>query len=235
VIRLLRGRLAILLGVIVLAACQPSLKSELPQGPAAYETIGPVAAQPQTYLLRPGDKVSVAIYQEEELSQASLLVDEAGKITLPLIGEIQAAGLSASQLSRGIEAAYGQRYLRDPRANVVLLEVRPRTISVEGQVVRPGVYELQQGYTLLSAMALSGSPTEQAKLDEVLVFRTVDGQRLGGRFDLTEIRSGRMPDPQLAAGDVIVVGFSSVRGIYRDILQAIPALGTFAVLANNNN
>jgi len=66
------------------------------------------------------------------------------------------------------------------------------------------------------------------------VFRTVDGQRLGGRFDLTEIRAGRMPDPQLVPGDVVVVGFSSLRGIYRDILQLAPLVGTFAVLNNNN-
>ena len=67
-----------------------------------------------------------------------------------------------------------------------------------------------------------------AKLDEVLVFRTVNGERLGGRFDLTEIRSGRMPDPLIFPGDVVVVGFSSLRGIYRDILQVTPLIGTFA-------
>jgi len=156
-------------------------------------------------------------------------------ISLPLVGELQAAGLSTRQLSQAIQTAYGARYLRDPQANVVLLDARPRTVSVEGMVSRPGVYEVDPGYTLLSAMALAGSPTDLAKLDEVLVFRTVDGQRLGGRFDLTEIRAGRMPDPQLVPGDVVVVGFSSLRGIYRDILQLAPLVGTFAVLADTNN
>jgi len=209
--------------------------STLPQGPAAYDTIGGATAPVATsYLLRPGDKVAVNVFQEPELTQASVEIDEAGMISLPLVGELQAAGLSTRQLSQAIQTAYGARYLRDPQANVVLLDARPRTVSVEGMVSRPGVYEVEPGYTLLSAMALAGSPTDLAKLDEVLVFRTVDGQRLGGRFDLTEIRAGRMPDPQLVPGDVVVVGFSSLRGIYRDILQLAPLVGTFAVLNNNN-
>jgi len=230
------GRLAVLICAAALAGCQPSLKSTLPQGPAAYDSIGGATPPaPASYLLRVGDKVAVNIFQEEELSQDAVQIDAAGMISLPLVGELQAAGLSTPQLSREIETAYGARFLRNPQANVVLLEARPRTVSVEGQVTRPGVYEMEPGYTLLSAMALAGSPSDQAKLDEVLVFRTVDGQRLGGRFDLTEIRSGRMPDPQLVPGDVVVVGFSSLRGIYRDILQLAPLVGTFAVLANNNN
>jgi polysaccharide export outer membrane protein len=217
-----------------LAGCQPSLKSTLPQGPAAYDTIGgAIPAAPGPYRVLPGDKLAVAIFQEQDLTQPQVQVDEAGMISLPLVGALPAAGLTTTELSRAIETAYGARYLRDPQVNVTLIDARPRTVAVEGQVGRPGVYELQPGYTLLSAMALAGSPSQDAKLDEVLLFRTVDGQRMGGRFDLTEIRSGRMPDPQLAPGDVVVVGVSSLRGIYRDILQAAPLLGTFAVLNNN--
>jgi len=226
---------AVLAGALALAGCQPSLKSELPAGPAAYDTIAP--GEPELagpYRLAPGDKVSVNIFQEAELSQAEIQLDEAGTISLPLIGELQAAGLSSAELSREIERAYGARFLRDPHANVVLLTARPRTVSVEGQVKNPGVYPIQPGQTLLGAMALAGSPAPDAKLDEVLVFRTVGGERLGGRFDLTEVRAGRMPDPPLAAGDVVVVGFSALRGVYRDILQAAPLFGAFAALSRNN-
>ncbi len=223
-------------GSLGLAACQPSLKSALPQGPAAYDTIGgAVAPAPGVYVMQPGDKLAVAIYQEPDLAQPQVVVDPAGMIALPLVGELRAAGLSPGQLARAIEAAYGARFLRDPQATVTMLDARPRTVAVEGQVVRPGVFDIQPGATLLTAMALAGSPGPDAKLDEVLVFRTVEGQRLGGRFDLTEVRSGRMPDPQLLPGDVIVVGFSSLRGLYRDVLQVAPLLGSFAVLANGNN
>ena len=231
---------AVLLCALALAGCQPSLNSELPRGPAAYEIIqDPADPRPSAYLLQPGDKLSVNIFQEEDLSVRELQVDQAGMITLPLVGDMQAAGQSPGQLSRAIETAYGNRYLRNPQANVVLLEAIKRTVSIEGQVKEPGVYEVQPGYTLLSALALASSPLPDAKLDEILVFRTVNGERLGGRFDATEIRAGRMHDPLILPGDVVVVGFSSVRGIYRDILQAAPILGAFATLraysSNNNN
>lgn len=221
---------------LALAGCQAALKSELPRGAAAYDAIRDSAqVVPAAYLLRPRDKLSINIFQEADLSQRELQIDEGGMISLPLIGEIQAAGLSTGQLSRVIETAYGRAYLRNPQANVILLEAIERTVSVEGQVVRPGVYEIQPGYTLLSAMALAQSPSDDAKLNEVLIFRTVDGERLGGRFDLVEIRSGRMPDPLVLPGDVVVVGFSSLRGIYRDILQAAPLIGGFAAIANASN
>ena len=233
------------LGVIVaaalaLAGCQPSLNSQLPSGPAAYEVIrDPVEITPEAYFLRPGDKLAINIFQEEDLSQRELQIDEAGTISLPLIGDIQAAGQSPGQLSRAIEAAYGRNYLRDPQANVVLLEARERTVSVEGEVKTAGVYKVQPGYTLLSALALAGSPNERAKLDEVLIFRTVNGERMGGRFDVTEVRAGRMPDPLIVPGDVVVVGFSRARSLYRDALQILPSvMGAFVTLtaySNNNN
>ena len=199
----------------------------------------PVDVTPTAYLLQPGDKLSVNIFQEEDLSVRELQVDEAGMITLPLVGDLQASGQSPGQLSRAIELAYGRNYLRNPQASVVLLESIKRTVSVEGQVREPGVYEIQPGYTLLSALALAKSPAPDAKLNEVLIFRTVDGERMGGRFDVVAIRAGRMPDPLILPNDVVVVGFSSVRGLYRDILQAAPILGAFATLraysSNNTN
>ena len=229
----------IVIAAPALAACQPALNSELPRGPSAYEVIrDPAEITPAAYMLRPGDKLAVNIFQEDDLSQRELQIDEAGTISLPLIGDMQAAGLSPGQLSRAIEAAYGRNYLRDPQANVVLLEARERTVSVEGEVKTAGVYRVQPGYTLLSALALAGSPTERAKLDEVLIFRTVNGERMGGRFDVTEVRAGRMPDPQILPGDVVVVGFSRARSLYRDALQILPSvMGAFVTLTaySNNN
>jgi len=220
--------LAALVGALLLGACQPTLDSELPTASAALEVLGQ-ASSPEAgpYLIQPGDRVSVSIYQEQDLSQPDIVVDEGGTINLPLIGEVQASGRTPTELARAIERAYGSRYLRNPQASVALKAVRPRTFTVEGQVNRPGVFEYQPGLTLLSAMATAGSPATDAKLDEVLVFRTMDGQRAGARFDLTEIRAGRLADPQLVPGDTIVVGYSAVRGLWRDILTTSPLLAVF--------
>ena len=147
---------------------------------------------------------------------------------MPLIGEIHAAGLSSAQLAANVEDAYRKSYLRNPHVNIVLAKGAPRVVAVEGQVKDPGVFEVQQGYTLLNALAMAGSPLETAKLDEVLMFREKDGQRVGGRFDLNDIRAGRSPDPIVLPGDIIVVGYSRVRGGYLDFLKTAPIIGAFA-------
>jgi polysaccharide export outer membrane protein len=227
----LRGRawLVVLLACLA-AGCQPELNSDLPSGSAAYQA---VAVNDQDtinalLLLQPGDQINVNVFQEENLSTKDAVIDQAGNVSLPLIGETRAAGLSPAQLSRVIEKAYANAYLRDPHVNVVVEKAAPRVVSVEGQVVLPGVYEVQQGYTLLSALALAGSPSEVAKLNEVLIFRQRDGQRMGGRFDVTDIRAGRSADPLVLPGDVIVVGYGRVRGAYLDFLKTAPIIGAFA-------
>ena len=227
----LRGRgWLVLLSTCLAAGCQPELHSDLPTGTAAYQA---VAVNDQDtvnalLLLQPGDQINVNVFQEENLSTKDAVIDQAGNVSLPLIGETRAAGLSPAQLSRVIEKAYATAYLRDPHVNVVVEKAAPRVVSVEGQVVHPGVYEVQQGYSLLSALALAGSPTEVAKLDEVLIFRERDGQRMGGRFDVTDIRAGRSPAPLVLPGDVIVVGYGRVRGAYLDFLKTAPLIGAFS-------
>jgi polysaccharide export outer membrane protein len=225
-----RGRTLLLVSTCIVAGCRPELHSDLPTGPAAYQTVA-VSEQDTVnalILLQPGDQIGVNVFGEENLSTAEAVIDQAGKVSLPLIGEVQAAGLSSGQLSKAIERDLGAQFLRDPHVNVVLVKSSPRVVSVEGEVKNPGVFEVQQGYTLLSALALSGSPIETAKLDEVLIFRQRDGQRLGGRFDVNAIRAGRSPDPTILPGDVIVVGYSQVRGVYLDFLKTAPIIGALA-------
>ncbi len=185
------------------------------------------AEQNGAYLLHSGDVVTINVFQEPDLTQEEVAIDGSGNLYLPLIGAIRAEGRSQAELSQEIERAYAEGYLRNPRVVVVVKQALSATISVEGDVVQPGVYAIQPGATLLTAMALARSPTRTAKMDEVLVFRMVNGQRMGARFDLTDIRSGTTPDPQILPGDVVVVGFSTVRGVWRDILEAAPLFNIF--------
>jgi len=216
-------------GAIGLAGCQPSLSPVVPAGDAGYQAIAvsPEDAVPATYPLQPGDKLAVNVFQEPDLTVEQAIVDQAGNLDLPLIGATHAAGLDPSGLARAIEAAYGARFLRHPQVSIAVLEAVPYTISVEGEVELPGVYPIQPGQTLLTAMALARSPTDTAALDEVLVFRMIDGRRAGARFDLTEIRSGSAADPVLYPGDVVVVGFNNLRGVYLDFLRSGPLFYVF--------
>lgn len=215
--------------IFATAACQPTLDPVVPAGDAAYAAIALPAtvSNPDQYLVRRGDKLSVLVFQEPDLSQGETEVDASGRIYLPLIGAVMAAGKNPEELAHSIEALYGARYLRNPRVTVRLDETVKREIAVEGEVELPGVYPVEPGYTLLSALALARSPTNTASLDEVLIFRNIDGRRTGARFDLIAIRSGSADDPLIYPGDVVVVGFSSLRGGYRDILQAAPLFNVF--------
>lgn len=222
-------RIASVIAFAMLAACQPQLHSTLPREKAAYAAIAPAAnaAADGAYLLQAGDQVTVDVYDEPDLTQEKIVIDPKGDLFLPLIGRVHAAGRTQSALSNEITQAYGKNYLRNPRVAVLVVEAKSNVVSVEGEVTLPGVYPIQPDATLLTAIALARSPTRKAKLDEVLIFRTVNGQRMGARFDLTDIRAGRVPDPQILPGDVVVVGFSAARGIWSDILEAAPLFNVF--------
>lgn len=225
-------RAVVLLALCICAttACQPVLHPAVPVGASAYDAVA--VSERDTVnaltLLQPRDQISVYVFGEDNLKTEEAVIDQAGNVSMPLIGEVHAAGLSPAQLAKSIEKSYGANYLRDPHVNVVLVKGAPRVVSVEGEVKTPGVFEVQEGFTLLSALALAGSPTETARLSQVLIFREKDGQRVGGQFDVTDIRSGTSPDPLILPGDVIVVGFNRVRGAYLDFLKSAPIVGAFS-------
>ena len=223
------GRLAVLAAFALIAGCQKPIDPIVPAGQAGYDAVvvDPVSATPEKYTLKPGDKIAVRVYGESELSVSEIIVDNAGIVSLPLIGDVKALGNTATELGSVIEAAYAAEFLRDPKVTVFILSAYQQTIAVEGEVRQPGVFPYAEGQTLLSALALARSPTETAKLDEVMIFRTIDGQKSAGRFDLRDIRGGRMPDVALVPGDVVVVGYSSVRAAYLDLVRTLPVLGFF--------
>jgi len=179
----------------------------------------------------PNDVLNLQVFQEPDLSNEELQVDNVGNIQMPLIGEIPAAGRSPSELAADIQQKLSMQYIVDPQVVISVSEAAKRFVAVEGQVEQPGVYEIDREYTLLSAIARAESPTNVAKLNEVVVFRTINGERLAARFDLRDVRAGLAPDPQILGGDVIVVGFSGVKGAWQDVLKAAPIFNAFIYLA----
>ena len=218
--------------LLALAGCTGPKPTGLPQGQSAYAVIPPppeVSEAPVARLLQSGDVISVQVYREPDLGVDKAVLDELGNVQLPLIGEVAAAGLTPIELAGQIGDRLGRRYLRNPRVTVSITSAVPRSVTVEGQVGAPGVFALGRRDTLLTSLARAGSPTQLAKLDQVVVFRTVNGQRMGAVFDIREIRVGSAPDPQILDGDVIVVGYSQIRGAFRDFLSVTPLLNLFTV------
>lgn len=200
----------------------------LPSGPAAYEVI-PVKAMDEMVAqrIRPGDKLSISVFGEPELSRNDYIVDGSGFLQVPLIGQVIASGVTPEELRLEVARRLGARFIRDPQVSVALVERAKARFAVEGQVEDPGVYEAEATTTLLAAIAQAGSPSRTAKNSEVMVFRILDGRRMGARFDIDQIRTGKADDPQIIGGDTVVVGYSRSKGFWRDVRETAPLLNLF--------
>lgn len=191
------------------------------------------ADQPEAgaYALGPFDKVTISVFGMPEMTQADIQIDAGGNISVPLIGLVQAAGKTAPEVSKEIEQRMRQAYVRDPKVALNVTETMSQNISVGGEVKRPGIYPIIGRMTLLSALSRAEGFSEVASVDDVVIFRTVGGQRYAAIYNVGAIRRGNYPDPQVFAHDTVVVGDSAGRRLFRDLLQVIPLITTPVVVA----
>jgi polysaccharide export outer membrane protein len=217
----------------MVAACASQAPTNLPHGAAAYKVI-PVnvaASVPQDYRIGPLDTLDIKVFQEPELSAEKVMVDAAGNIAVPMLGQLEAKGKTASELGREMERRYSERILQNPQVTVVVATSISQKVAVQGEVTEPGVYDLRGPTTLLEALSMAKGETRVAALKEVVVFRTIAGQRQGAVFDVESIRRGESNDPAVLGNDVVVVGFSSAKGMWRDLLTTAPLLNVFRPIA----
>lgn len=180
--------------------------------------------QNRPYLIGPFDKLIIDVFGIEELSKKEVQTDAGGRISFPLAGIIEAAGKTPGELEEEIEARLRGRYIRDPQVTVNLKETVSQVITVDGQVKEPGLYPVIGRMTLMRAVATAKGAGEFAKLNDVVIFRTVGGQKMAALYDLRAIRRGNYDDPEVFANDVIVVGDSQARRLFRDVLSVAPLL-----------
>ena len=139
--------------------------------PAPMENAGAYYDRP--YALGGGDTVRVSVYGESELSQ-SYRISQSGHISMPLIGEVRAGGLTSTQVGDEIRARLANGYLRDPSVTVEIVD--PRPVFVLGEVGAAGQYPYAEGLNGLKAIALAGGHTPRAKRDRVMVSRVYEGE-----------------------------------------------------------
>lgn len=218
----------VLVCLLLTAGCAQSLRGpDVRVGEEARALMPPVSeAAPLDYLIGPLDTLDITVFDEPEISSKGTPVDAAGNLSLPLIGQVRAAGLSASALADVLHDRYS-RYYVNPRATVSVASAASQRITVQGQVGEPGIYDMRGATTLLDAVALAKGETENAALREILIIRYVEGQRTAALFDLNRIRRGEDADPAIRARDVIVVGHSNVKQAWHDTLRAAPLLNVF--------
>ncbi len=193
-----------------------------------------LATQERPYLIGPFDKIAIDVFGVPELSK-EVQADASGRISMPLVGTLDAAGRTPAELATMIGEALRGRYVRNPQVTVNLKETVSQVFTVDGQVREPGLYPVIGRMTLMRAVATAKGVSEFAALDDVVVFRTVENQRLAALYNLKAIRRGTYSDPEIFPNDVIVVGDSQARRLFKDVLQIIPMLTTPLVVALQNN
>lgn len=209
---------------LLLTACS---RPDIPSGPEAYRIIpapAELGAAEVDYRIGPLDTISITVFREPDLSLDDVPVDASGNIIFPLIGKISVAGKTSTEVSADIRDKLGERFLVDPQVSVIVKSSVSQKVTVEGQVAEPGVFELQGQTSLLQALAMAKGPTRVAKLDQVVVFRQMDGKRYAAMFNVDDIRKGRADDPQIRGNDTVVVGMSGAKAFYRDITALTPYL-----------
>lgn len=204
--------------------------------------IGPAASQPitslgqanytdqrsKTYLLRPSDRISINVFREPDFSLESVRIGVEGNISIPLLGSIPAAGMTAKSLEEDLTTRLARVGLRSPSVSVNIAEYASHLVTVEGAVTRPGVYTFQPGARLSSAVALAQGPQRTAKSSQLAVFRETENGIAVAKFDYAMISQGTMLDPILEPGDRVVMGTDGLSVFWQDFLRAVPAFGIFA-------
>jgi polysaccharide export outer membrane protein len=171
----------------------------------------------------PLDTVQIDVFNVPDLSR-ELQVDASGRIAMPLAGTIDARGKTSEELARAVEAALRERYVRNPEATVNIKSSVSQVVTIDGQVVEPGLYPVTNQMTLMRAIASAKGLAEFARYEDVVILRTVEGRKMAGLYNIAAIRRGVYDDPAIYANDVIVVGDSPQRRLFRDFVSLAPLL-----------
>jgi polysaccharide export outer membrane protein len=177
------------------------------------------------YRIGPADSLDINVSQLPELTKI-VEVGPGGTILLPLIGQVQASGRTPVELSDDIATALKKKYMKDPIVVVSVKEAQGAKVTLDGAVIKPGVYPLAGPTTLLQAVALAQGPDPKlANLKRVAIFRTIGGRRQTQVYDLTQIRTGRAEDPTIYGNDIVVVDTSGSKSFFQNFQGGFGLLG----------
>jgi polysaccharide biosynthesis/export protein len=247
------ARLSLLLLCVALSACAATPGAEFSANkigdPTAVASLSVGAADPaggavtkgltnpastpddtSEYRIAALDMLQVSVFQVPDLSK-TVRVATNGTITLPLVGEVVAAGKSANQLGTEIAGKLGAKYLQSPQVTVFVSDAVSQRITVEGAVTKPGIYPTTGPTTLMQVIALSGGLDEIADSRAIVVFRNVAGKRKAAMFDYTAIRAGKVDDPIIQGGDIVAVDQSGAKAALKNLRDTIGVFNLFTPLA----
>jgi polysaccharide export outer membrane protein len=167
--------------------------------------VKPVTPQDPNYVIGPQDMLDISVWKEAELTR-TIPVRPDGKISMPLLNDVRAAGLTPNQLAAQITTSL-KRFVTDPQVTVIVTQINSQRVYILGEVTRTGAYPLLPGMTLLQALSSAGGFTQFANRKKIYMFRTENGKQNKYPFDYKAVVDGKRTDENvvLKAGDTIVV------------------------------
>jgi polysaccharide biosynthesis/export protein len=163
------------------------------------------ANQDPSYIIGAEDVLNVNVWKEADISR-TVPVRPDGRISLPLLNDVQAAGLTPQQLAASIRDGL-KKFMSDPVVTVIVTAVNSRRVYIVGEVTKPGMIPLLSGMTVLQALASAGTFTQFANLKGIYVLRTENGKQVKHPFNYKAVVKGQNADQniELKPGDTIVV------------------------------
>jgi polysaccharide biosynthesis/export protein len=201
----LKVTFASLLFAVGALAQQSSVSPAVSERPGSQPAPATAAAANPDYKIGPQDVIRVDVWKEPEITR-TIPVRPDGKISLPLLNDVQAAGLTSEQLAGVIRDAL-TKYITSPQVTVTVTEINSRRVYCTGEVTRPGAMALLPNMTALQAISSCGGFTQFAKLKGIYILRTEHGEQVQHPFNYKEVVKGKRPQDNilLQPGDVIVV------------------------------
>jgi polysaccharide export outer membrane protein len=187
---------------------QPAAKppaTPRPPTPAQPPQMPPSAQVPTGYVIGPDDVLAIVFWRDKDMS-AEVTVRPDGKITLPLINEVQAAGLTPEQLRDTLQQA-ATKFLEDPTVSVVVKTINSRKVFITGQVAKPGAYSLSAPTTVMQLIAMAGGLLEFADSKNITIIRNENGKPTAYRFNYKDVLKHKnlKQNIELKPGDTVVV------------------------------
>jgi polysaccharide export outer membrane protein len=212
----MRPAACVLLGLSFAAISTPAQDPKKPEaqesmankttGRSSGQTGDAVTANDTAYRIGPLDILRIDVWKEPEIARSGLPVRPDGKISLPLLNDVQAAGLSPLELSKVITEGL-KKFMNNPQVTVSVMEINSRRVYVTGEVGRPGAFSLLPNMTVLQALTSSGGFTQFARIKGIYVLRNEGGKQVKYPFNYKDVINGKHPEEniELQSGDVVVV------------------------------
>lgn len=163
------------------------------------------APLPADYVIGPEDILTIIFWREKDLS-SEVIVRPDGRISLPVLQDVHATGLTPEQLRESLTKT-AERFVEDPNVTVVVKEIKSRKVFITGEVTRPGPYNLTSPMTVIQLIAMAGGLLEYADAEGIVIMRTENTAETSYKFNYKEVSKGRnlKQNIQLKPGDTVIV------------------------------